>query len=120
VFRRIAEASLRYLGVAPTIDPVPPVMIARHVEPGPLPIATAAAAPQVSFVSEAPGGTMPDLRGLSARDAIRALVKVGLSARVTGDGVVVSQDPEPGASLEDVEISRLRLERTRAAAASQP
>jgi len=121
IFRRIAEASLRYLGVAPTIDPASPVMIARHAEEGPLPLSTATAPPQVSFVSEAPGGVMPDLRGLSARDAIRALVKVGLSPRMTGDGVVVSQDPEPGAPLGDTGTSRLRLERTRSSAAvSQP
>ncbi len=121
VFRRIAEAALRYLGVAPTVDPAPPVMIARHSEEGPLPLATAAAQPQVSFVSEEPSGTMPDLRGLSARDAIRALVRVGLSPRVIGDGVVVSQDPEPGTPLGDIGTSVLHLERTRAsAAAGQP
>src|SRR6185436_7786674 len=121
IFKRIAEASLRYLGVAPTVDPAPPVMIARHVEEGPLPIANAAASTQVSFVSDAPSGTMPDLRGLSARDAIRAMVTVGLSPRITGDGNVVSQDPEPGAPLGDIATARLHLERTRSiAAAGQP
>jgi len=121
IFKRIAEASLRYLGVAPTVDAAPPVMIARHVEEGPLPIANAAASPQVSFVSDALGGSMPDLRGLSARDAIRALVKVGLSPRITGDGIVVSQDPEPGAVVGDTTTAMVHLERTRStAAASQP
>ena len=30
VYRNIAEASLRYLGIGPTIDPEPPVLVARH------------------------------------------------------------------------------------------
>ena len=33
---------------------------------------------------------------MSARDAMRALGRLGLSARIVGDGVVVSQDPAPG------------------------
>ena len=33
IFQRIAEASLRYLGVAPTMNAVPPVLVARHMEP---------------------------------------------------------------------------------------
>ena len=30
IFRRIAEATLRYLGVPPTINPAPPVLVARN------------------------------------------------------------------------------------------
>ena len=30
IFKRIAEATLRYLGVPPTINPAPPVLVARH------------------------------------------------------------------------------------------
>ncbi|HSC28794.1 MAG TPA: penicillin-binding protein 2, partial [Vicinamibacterales bacterium] len=30
IFRRIAEASLRHLGIGPTINPVPPVLVTRH------------------------------------------------------------------------------------------
>ena len=30
VFKRIAEASLRHLGIAPTVNPMPPVLAARH------------------------------------------------------------------------------------------
>jgi cell division protein FtsI (penicillin-binding protein 3) len=118
IFRRVAEAALRHLGVAPTVDGVPPVLVERHVDEGPLPLSTAAQAPVVSLVSDAPGGTMPDLRGLSARDAIRALVKVGISAQLTGDGNVVWQDPGPGAPLDNAGPSRLRLERTRARSGS--
>ena len=39
---------------------------------------------------------MPDLRGLSARDAARALTRVGMTARLNGDGFVVEQSPAAG------------------------
>ncbi len=39
---------------------------------------------------------MPDLSGKSARDAVRLLATRGISARLTGSGFVVSQDPPPG------------------------
>ena len=54
----------------------------------------------VSLVADGPPGTMPDLRGLSAREAVRRLVKLGLTARLAGDGFVVSQEPPPGTPLD--------------------
>ena len=30
IFKRIADASLRHLGVTPTINPAPPVIVARN------------------------------------------------------------------------------------------
>jgi len=44
-------------------------------------------------------GLMPDLRGLGGRDALRLLSRIGLIGRLSGDGVVVNQAPEPGAAL---------------------
>ena len=43
---------------------------------------------------------MPDLRGLSARDAVKRLVALGIRPRMNGKGFVVDQRPEMGASLE--------------------
>ena len=60
---------------------------------------------------------MPDLLGLSARDAVRTLGKFGFIARVAGDGFVVSQDPNAGTTLEPGAVCRLVLER---APAHQP
>jgi hypothetical protein len=57
---------------------------------------------------------MPDLRGLSAREALRTLVKLGLTARVDGNGFVTAQDPPAGAPLESVSQCRLTLDRSRA------
>jgi hypothetical protein len=36
---------------------------------------------------------------LSARDAVQSLTSIGLRPRLTGNGVVVEQSPEPGAEL---------------------
>ncbi|MDA1027751.1 MAG: penicillin-binding protein [Bacteroidetes bacterium] len=42
---------------------------------------------------------MPDLIGLSLRDAIAKLTKLGVKVEVTGHGMVESQWPEPGGEL---------------------
>ena len=33
IFKRVAEASLRHLGIAPTVNPVPPVLVAAGPRP---------------------------------------------------------------------------------------
>jgi stage V sporulation protein D (sporulation-specific penicillin-binding protein) len=111
IFKRIAEPALRYLGIAHTVNPIPPVLIARRDEGSPAMISAQARAPIVSFVSDDPVGAMPDLRGMSARDAVRKLVALGLSPRVTGGGLVVSQDPAPGAPFDEGGVCRLLLDR---------
>jgi len=126
VFKKIAEATLRYLGVGPTINPSSPVLIARHDESseGHAPTSgDAGSGPVVSLVADGPPGTVPDLRGMSARDAVRTLVKLGLNARVSGDGFVVSQLPAAGAPIEGDAVCRLVLERwpsRRVVTASRP
>ncbi len=114
VFKRIAEATLRYLGVGPTINPAAPVLVARHDGASSAPTSGAdveASEPVVSLVADGPPGTVPDLRGMSAREAVRKLVTLGMSARVSGDGFVISQDPVPGLPIEGDAVCRLVLER---------
>jgi cell division protein FtsI (penicillin-binding protein 3) len=113
VFKKIAEATLRYLGVGPTINPPSPVLVARQDEsPVHTPTAQAGGSdPVVSLVTDGPPGTVPDLRGMSARDAVRKLVKLGLNARATGDGFVVSQTPAAGTPIDRDTLCRLVLER---------
>jgi DNA-binding GntR family transcriptional regulator len=57
---------------------------------------------------------MPDLQGMSAREALLKLVRLGLTARVEGNGFVVAQDPPAGTALEAVGQCRLTLDRSRA------
>jgi cell division protein FtsI (penicillin-binding protein 3) len=114
IFKRIAEAALRYSGIGPTLNPAPPVLVARRDDPSAAPTSTPAAAdqPVVSLVADGPPGTVPDLRGMTAREAIHRLVKFGLNVHVAGDGLVVSQDPGPGSALEPGAICRLQLTRS--------
>lgn len=109
IFQRITEATLRYMGVPPTINPAPPVLVTRPGAP-PEPVEDPTLA-LVSFLSGQPAGTVPDVRGMSGREAMRALAALGLSPRVTGDGVVVSQQPAPGAPIEHGASSLLTLAR---------
>jgi cell division protein FtsI (penicillin-binding protein 3) len=111
IFKRIAEPALRYLGVGPSVNPAPPVLVTRDSEESPLPAATHAGGSVVNLVSDGSAGTVPDVRGLSAREAVRRLVRLGLAARLSGDGLVVSQEPQPGDSIEPGGTCVLRLAR---------
>ena len=75
----------------------------------------------VKFV-DSPAGTVPDLQGMSAREAVRKLVTVGMTARVSGDGFVAAQDPPAGTPIDRDGVCRLTLERwpRRPAAANHP
>ncbi len=118
IFKRISEAALRHLGVPPGLNAPPPVVMARREQS--LVTPTAATTPLPSVVMLAKGGgdasLVPDLRGLSAREALRMLAKLGMSARLRGRGVVVEQTPAAGTPLErgitcilvlDRDVSRL-------------
>lgn len=88
VFREIAEATLRYLGVPPSI-PTRTIGVAT-------PLLAAFSQPQPNA---GPASAVPDLRGLDARAAIARAVASGLTVRAIGSGVVTSQHPEPGGAL---------------------
>jgi cell division protein FtsI (penicillin-binding protein 3) len=108
-FKRIAEAALRQAGVPPTVSPVPPIVVTNADKSVRRPSEVATAVPVLARV----GGraVMPDLRGLSGRHALRILTNAGLTLRVSGDGFVVDQSPEPGASVEPGGSVSVRLSR---------
>ncbi len=109
IFKRIAEPTLRYLGIGPTINPEPPVVVDRrdiaHVRTRP----RNASQSIVSLAADGPPGTVPNLYGMSAREAVRKLARLGLTARLSGDGFVRSQDPPAGTVLEPGAVCRLVL-----------
>lgn len=87
VFKEIAESTLRYLGVPPsiparTIDVAEPMLATFSQKPSP------AAGPEV-----------PDLRGLDARAALARATAAGFRVRTSGSGVVHTQQPMPGEAL---------------------
>jgi cell division protein FtsI (penicillin-binding protein 3) len=99
VFHEVAESTLRYLGVPPTIP-------SRRIGTGQTALATFSqrtdegshAAEPASMTPRVPGAA-PDLRGLDARAAIALAVGRGLSVEAVGSGVVSSQSPAPGEVL---------------------
>jgi len=118
IFKRIAEKTLRHLGVGPTLNAPAPVIVARHdagaEEMGAQQIATPV--PEDQAPAPVPG-QMPDVAGLSARDAIRTLKQVGLTFRLDGDGFVIDQSPRAGAMLTPGQICVLKLGRRQPSAA---
>jgi cell division protein FtsI (penicillin-binding protein 3) len=112
VFQRVAEAALRHLGVAPDVTPARPVIMTRRGSVADAPVSVKTSGPvDLPVVAVREAGGMPDLRGLSAREATRLLARLGMSTRITGDGVVVDQNPSPGSQFEDGSTCRLVLER---------
>src|SRR5258705_6852630 len=82
------------------------------------PMATAGVGPSIVTVkSGAPraAAVFPDLRGLSARDALRTLSRLGMTARLNGAGIVVRQVPQAGAPIDRETATTLWLERQLAA-----
>ena len=112
VFKRIAEAAMRYMGIGPNLNAPPPVLVTRHARDGEATPQLARAASVLKTTLEpARNGLMPDLRGLSAREALRLLSAIGMTARLSGDGFVVEQSPEPGSALARGNTCALRLGR---------
>jgi cell division protein FtsI (penicillin-binding protein 3) len=110
IFRRIADAALRQLAVPPTINPPPVVLASARSGMGAQTISVPAVA---SSVVSSVGGSpvMPDVRGLSARDALRVLTAAGLTVRVSGSGFVVAQTPAAGEPIESGTAGALELRR---------
>ena len=113
IFKRIAEASLRHMGIGPTINAPSPVIVARAdsavdaVRPHPVGVAatrTLASAPEHA-------GLMPDLRGLSGREALQSITSLGLMPRMSGTGFVIEQSPEAGTVLTGGESATVTLGR---------
>ncbi len=116
-FQRIAEASLRHLGVPPNVDALPPILMAADRSPGPrvrpasLPVAPPTDA---QHMLASGGGRMPDLQGLSTRSALDVVTQIGLTTESSGRGFVTAQTPEPGALVATGQRVTLRLDRVRA------
>jgi len=133
-FARIAEATLRYLRVMPEdgegyvggptpawipagdkgieLDGTAPAS-GTGKDPGAAAVALASPASQAPEQAPTPGDRqmIPDVRGISAREAMKKLSEVGFSATVLGSGRVSRQSPEPGTWTPRFAAVSLILER---------
>jgi membrane peptidoglycan carboxypeptidase len=106
IFRKIADAALLHEGVPPSFNAEQPVLVARRDEPAPTSapasLKTGADVPIVTLASRATTSVsaIPDLSGLSAREALRVVAQLGMTARLEGTGLVVNQFPVAGTSVE--------------------
>jgi cell division protein FtsI/penicillin-binding protein 2 len=111
VFRQIAEGVLLQLGVAPQGDGHSPASVRAGKAESPTVRRVRVTDQQPSVVRAGGPMVMPDLRGLSLREAIRGLGTVGLSARTTGTGFVDVQSPAAGAPIDPGSVGVLSLSR---------
>jgi cell division protein FtsI (penicillin-binding protein 3) len=107
-FRRIAGASLRYLGVAPRGASGPLAKVDGEDDPAALTYEILKEAQPQPVVHEAPTPSaptgpdqvkVPDLKGMPVREALRSAVAAGLLPSIEGTGELTRQDPPPGAVL---------------------
>lgn len=105
LFARIAEPALRRLAVPSDdgervlrVSADPGSVVRASYRPNPAP----PAAPLVPVASGGQGepGLMPDLHGLSAREAALTAARRGLVVQLHGSGPVASQSPDPGTEIE--------------------
>ena len=108
VFRRIAQSLVPLVGVPRTFGAPATVLVTHRDE-------TPAVPAKLEILAAPPTGpssdVVPDLRGLSGREALRRLVQLGVSPRLSGDGFVVEQRPDAGTPLSQAGDCELHLAR---------
>jgi len=106
VFRRIAEVTLRHMGIAPEGRQA---VLAKKKEQQ-IAVAEEEPAPEEEALEKGESA-VPNVRLLPLRKAVIALHAESLVAEVRGSGVVVAQDPAPGKAVSHGSVVRLQLER---------
>ncbi len=103
-FRRIAEQAVDRFGIQRDSGPVPVRVVPARPRPAP-------ASRPVSVKVPASCDTIPDLRGLSLRAAVRRTAGCGCRLEVRGEGYVSRQRPAPGAPVAGTRVVALELSR---------
>ena len=113
IFQKIAETALRHYGVPQSINAPEPVFAGRLEEAKEQPASGPGAPPRIVPLGGSAGAitVFPDLTGMSARDALRVLAQLGMTARLQGTGVVTQQYPPAGEPIESASTVVLKLER---------
>jgi cell division protein FtsI (penicillin-binding protein 3) len=114
VFARVAQAALRRLAISPD-DARQLIRVAGRSDAALLPTAhhpLADGDERARLGGPADGPEMmPDLRGLSAREAAASAARLGLIVALTGSGNVTAQSPAPGIEIEPGSTCTLALGR---------
>ncbi len=119
VFRRVAESSLRYLGVMPASQGAKLSKISKENEEATAAAAASAKPKDTLAAPPSPGPVgpplpsnvkVPELLGMPAKEAVRAVGAAGLVPEIEGTGKLVKQNPSPGASVPKGSSIRLVFE----------
>ncbi len=114
IFQRIAEAALRYRAVAPTINPRPAIFREGPKRPQVALVSTSQPPTAVLTPSadvNPQNGLLPDLRGMSARQAVETLGPFGMIPLLQGDGFVTRHEPPAGSAVDRGATVTLYMER---------
>jgi len=113
IFQKIAATALRHYGIPQSIDAPEPLLASRPGGMAEQPASGPIAPPRILPLGGSPANitVFPDLTGMSARDALRVLAQLGMTARLQGTGVVVQQYPPAGDPIESASTVVLKLER---------
>lgn len=125
VFARVVSEALRTLGVQPEGDPQSLIAndsqvynvadlinenkIAANNNEQPAPDSADESLEDNDASKPNDGGVMPDLKGLSIREAVSLCAARGLQIKTSGEGVVAMQNPSPGAFVAQNAICHVRL-----------
>jgi cell division protein FtsI (penicillin-binding protein 3) len=121
VFRRVAEMSLRYMGVTPRgTTPAPLASVGREQDPARVTHEMFQAQVRADFpirpASSAPGSStagakaVTNVAGMPAAQALRSLLEQGFIPQMSGSGKVVRQQPAAGTIAEPGSTIHLILE----------
>lgn len=98
VFKNVAEAALKVLHIPPSeeIKPTPTPYPLLAEEPNSADDTSPVQAESKSQSSSLPKGVMPDLTGLTMREALKQLTPYKVTPQFVGSGVVIDQMPQAG------------------------
>ncbi len=114
LFSRIVSQALGILRVAPEEQRLPSTVLASlpaRYPAGLVPASSRQAVP-VSAPLRDPrviAGEIPDVSGLSARQALALFAKIGVAIKLHGAGFVTSQSPGPGSPFKPGDVAILNL-----------
>jgi len=119
VFRRVAEASLRCLGVTPSASSPRIASVRREGDSAQAmfamtrpPLPQAPPPPPTATPGPPPAGSVrvPDATGMAAHDVVVSVSKAGLVPQIEGWGRAVRQSPVPGSAAQRGSPVRVVLE----------
>jgi cell division protein FtsI (penicillin-binding protein 3) len=113
IFQKIAQTALRHYGVPQSINAPEPVFAGDPHDTNEQQTSGPSAPPNIVPLGGSRGAitVFPDLTGVNARDALRVLAQLGVTARLQGAGVVTQQYPPAGEPIESATTVVLKLGR---------